>query len=579
MNNIRAVILAAGESSRFYPLSNGIHKSMIKIMGKPILQFTIESLKESGISDLIIVTNGKNGISDYFGDGKKMGVRIKYVVQKNPEGMGEAILLCKDYIAKEFIFLNASHVDIKDFVKDLSRAKQNAKAVLLGKRRETKINEGVLKFSGKKVLEIIEKPTETDASSEMHVVGIYLFERDFLDTLAKTKKEHYSLEKAISSYANKNEVIFVETQKETVSLKYPWDLLELKSYLFKDIVRSISKNSKIAKSAEIIGEVFIEDGVEIMEGARVKGPCFIGKNVKIGNNALLRGGSDIEKNSMVGAYMEIKNTILMENSTTHSGFIGDSIIGSNCKIAAQFCTANVRFDRETIKAKVKNTEIDTNRKYLGVIVGENANIGIKSSTMPGVIIGRNVLIGPSTVVLRNVEDGTKYYTKFQEIVSKRKTIKPIVLFDIDYTLFDTDHFKKTKLLKHKIYDEVIGVLDNLSKIATLGIFSEGNLDFQKEKLRKTDIKKYFDEINTHIVLDKLSEIKRVFIKYKNKKLFLVDDKLSVLYKVWKILPTASTIWVKRGIFAKEQKEIPGFRPTSEILNLKDVVKIIQSKIS
>jgi len=60
--------------------------------------------------------------------------------------------------------------------------------------------------------------------------------------------------------------------------------------------------------------------------------------------------------------------------------------------------------------------------------------------------------------------------------------KPAILFDIDYTLFDTDFFKESKLLKHKIYDEVIGVLESLAEATTLGIFSKGETEFQKTKL-------------------------------------------------------------------------------------------------
>lgn len=154
--------------------------------------------------------------------------------------------------------------------------------------------------------------------------------------------------------------------------------------------------------------------------------------------------------------------------------------------------------------------------------------------------------------------------------------KPVVLFDIDYTLFDTAFFKESKLLKHKIYEEAIKVLDSLNKIAILGIFSEGDIEFQIEKLIKTDIKKYFDEIHTHIVSNKVSEIKKVFTKYAGNKIFLVDDKLSILSDLRNFMPSVFTIWVKRGPFAENQKEIPGFIPDAEVENLSEVVKIIKS---
>lgn len=153
--------------------------------------------------------------------------------------------------------------------------------------------------------------------------------------------------------------------------------------------------------------------------------------------------------------------------------------------------------------------------------------------------------------------------------------KPVVLFDIDYTLFDTAFFKESRLVKHKAYEEVIGVLDNLNKIAVLGIFSEGDIEFQIEKLTKTDIKKYFDEIHTHIVSDKVSEIKKVFNKYAKNKIFLVDDKLSILRDLRDFMPSVFTIWVKRGPFAQNQREISGFKPDAEVKILSEVVKIVQ----
>lgn len=417
---MQAVILAAGQSSRMYPFENKVHKSMIKIMGKPSLYYTIRVLKNSGITNLIIVIDGKSQTEEYFGDGKKFGVSIKYVLQSKPEGAGDALLLAGKYITGNFFLLNASHVEVDTFIEDLLRAKgKNNKAVLLAKKKTTGVIQGVLKFKGRKVEEIIEKPKIGEEPSDICVVGIYLFEKEFLKTLSNTPKEHYQLEKAISSYAKNNSVVFLKTSKETVTLRYPWDLLGIKNHLFKSLKRSISGKSKISKTAEIIGEVVIEDNVTIMEGARIKGPCFIGNNTIVGNNALLRNGVDVGENCLVGSFMEVKNTIIMERSTTHSGFIGDSIVGENCKIAAQFCTGNVRFDRDIIKTVIKGESIKTGVKYLGAFIGAGSNIGIKVSTMPGIIIGRNVTIGPSTAVMKNIPSNTKYYTKFQEIVNKK----------------------------------------------------------------------------------------------------------------------------------------------------------------
>src|SRR3989338_8292349 len=146
----------------------------------------------------------------------------------------------------------------------------------------------------------------------------------------------------------------------------------------------------------------------------------------------------------------------------------------------------------------------------------------------------------------------------------------IILFDIDYTLFNTDVFKETQLKKHSVYDEVHSVLKNLSNVAELGIFSEGETDFQKTKLNKTDIKKNY----VHIALNKKDEIRNILNKYSNKQLFLVDDKLTILYELKRVLPSIFTIWVKRGVYAKNQKEISGFKPDATVDNLKEIISLI-----
>lgn len=156
--------------------------------------------------------------------------------------------------------------------------------------------------------------------------------------------------------------------------------------------------------------------------------------------------------------------------------------------------------------------------------------------------------------------------------------KPVVLFDIDYTLFDTAFFKESKFLRHKIYEEVIGALDNLSKIALLGIFSEGNIDFQRRKLKETNIERYFAKDNTHIVLNKLDKLKGTLEKYGNRKIFFVDDKLTILFDAKKLFPDIFTIWVQRGFYAKNQKNIPGFKPDAEVKTLSEVVGIIKREL-
>jgi len=208
---------------------------------------------------------------------------------------------------------------------------------------------------------------------------------------------------------------------ETASLKYPWQLLNVLKISFesKKFKKQISKSAIIGERTILKGNIFIGDNTKIGDGTIIYGPCYIGKNCQIGTNNLIRGPVVLEDNILTGAFFEIKNSIVQEGSHFHSGFVGDSIVGKNCRFGAGFISANRRIDRNNIKPIIKGEKIDSDLSYLGLTVGDNSKFGINSSTMPGVIIGSNCSVGPSSVVFKNIKDDTNFFTEFKEIIQKK----------------------------------------------------------------------------------------------------------------------------------------------------------------
>jgi len=416
---MQAVLLAAGQSTRFFPL-NLKHKCLVKIAGEPIISHTVRAVKRAGITDIIIVTGKTHDFQEVLSNGKKFGVKIRYVVQEKPTGAGDALLIASKFLTSDFFLINSNHVEFEELKKAIdAKRKTNRDPILLGVPGSSDRKFGALKLNSDRVLEISEKPKSTKGFSNLRIVGVYFFNQDFINTLKKVPRAHYSLENALDKYAKEKRVLLAVTNHGILSLKYPWDLLNIKNYILKKQQRRISKKAQIAKSAQIEGPVVIEEGAQISENAVVKGPAYVGRDVFIGSNTLIRDGSDIEEGARIGAYMEIKNSLILQGVTTHSGFIGDSVIGSKTKIGALFGTANVRLDRTNIHTNVKEEKVNTGVGSLGAIIGENVVVGERVSTMPGVIIGNNTKIGPSTTVMKNVESGTTYYTKFEEIIEKK----------------------------------------------------------------------------------------------------------------------------------------------------------------
>lgn len=156
-----------------------------------------------------------------------------------------------------------------------------------------------------------------------------------------------------------------------------------------------------------------------------------------------------------------------------------------------------------------------------------------------------------------------------------KKSKKIVLFDIDYTILDTDILKKSNLANFQLYNEVLDTFSQLKEVADFGIFSEGDIVFQQKKMRETNIENYFRKEHIHIFAQKNEMIKQILELYKKKgNLYFVDDKLSVLHLAKKYEPSVFTIWVKRGIYALNQKPIEGFTPDGTVKSLHEIVPLI-----
>lgn len=109
-------------------------------------------------------------------------------------------------------------------------------------------------------------------------------------------------------------------------------------------------------------------------------------------------------------------------------------------------------------------------------------------------------------------------------------------------------WQDTTLLKESLYPEVTDVLEKLAqKHITFGIFSAGAASFQRSKL--TELQHFFQDEHIHIHTIKENNLATVLEKYKDKQVFLVDDYLPIIEKAKKINAGVVTIWVKRGRFA------------------------------
>lgn len=392
-------------------------------MGKPLIRWTIEGLKKANIKEIIVIQAPTRAIERELGDGSQLGVKLRYVVQPEPKGMGEALLRAEDLIKTErFFALHAHHFDAASLINSmLTKAETSgAKLVLAGQETATPWEYGILKLKEDKAIGLIEKPKKGREPSKLRLIGVYLLPAAFFNALRQVKTHMCSYEDALQRYMQENEVRVVISDRETSSLKYPWDLFKIAKMLTDAFLDNrISPTAKISKSAIIEGKVHVGENTRIYENAVIKGPCYIGDGCTIGTHALIRDYTNLESGVLIGAHAEVARSIFQEGCTTHSGFFGDSIFGKDCKVGAGTITANVRVDRGEIRPVIKSKRVETGLGHLGAIVGDNTRIGIGAMLMPGVLIGANCDIGPGTLVKENVDSDMLYYSRYEGVANKK----------------------------------------------------------------------------------------------------------------------------------------------------------------
>ena len=104
---MKGIILHGGHGTRLRPLTHTGPKQLLPIANKPMSEFCLESIKETGITDIAIIIGGlgANKVREYYGSGENFGVNISYIEQDEPRGIAHAIRLCKEFIKmRNFLF-------------------------------------------------------------------------------------------------------------------------------------------------------------------------------------------------------------------------------------------------------------------------------------------------------------------------------------------------------------------------------------------------------------------------------------------------------------------------------------------
>ncbi|NVM01870.1 MAG: NTP transferase domain-containing protein [Candidatus Helarchaeota archaeon] len=426
---MKALLLCAGKGTRLRPFTFTRPKHLLPIVGKPLIKHIIDGLKAAGIKDIIILIGYLDKlIKEYLGDGSEFGVNIEFVNQDDPKGTAQAVGLAEEIIGSEPFFMQYGDVLISadvyiSIIKKFEKKKPHS--ILSVYSVEDPSKYGVIAKENDKVKKIIEKPDPGSAPTNLANAGVYIFSHDIFNAIKRTKlskRNEYEITDSIQMLIDDDfEIIDFEINSIWKDIGVPWDLLEANELLLPNWPlenRGIIENNVTIKDPVGIGE-----GTVIRSGSYIDGPVLIGKNCDIGPNCYLRSNTVLGDKVRVGNACEIKASLVMSNSKIpHLSYIGDSIIGRNVNLGAGTITANLKFTKGSVKAYIKDKRVDSRRKKLGAIIGDNSQSGIGVTFMPGVIIGVNCVIGPNMNIWEDIPNDTLILPK-EETIKKDWTFK------------------------------------------------------------------------------------------------------------------------------------------------------------
>jgi len=322
--NMKAIVLHGGHGTRLRPLTHTGPKQLLPIANKPMSQYCIESIKETGINEIAIIVGGTGSskVREYYGSGEKFGVSFTYIEQDKPKGIAHAIRLCKEFVNNEkfLVFLGDNIVQrsIADFTSNFKKSEFDATILLCEVDNPSRF--GIAAIENNKITKILEKPK--DPPSNLAVTGIYFLTPiifDVIDNLKPSGRNELEITDALDILLEKNHNISFEMitdyWKDTGT---PEDILNAN----RQVLEHICNQTCIVDESSIT-----------LSNSNWITPSIIGKNCKIDKSARIGPNASIGDNTIISSDVVIENSIIMSDCKIDGGLnIRDSIISANCHL-------------------------------------------------------------------------------------------------------------------------------------------------------------------------------------------------------------------------------------------------------
>ena len=384
----RAVVLAAGEGRRVRPLTRYQPKPMLRVAGRPILEYPLDAVVDYGVEHVVLVVgHGRTRIQNHF-ENSYRGVGITYVTQSTQLGSGHALQTAADHVSEEFLVVNGDNVIDETMVRGTAAryVESGAMACLAVARSDRTEGYGTVGIRDG-IVDRIEE--EGNGGTARINAGVYGFDRSIFDALDRTEFEdgERPLTHAIGNL--EGPVLAATPNGVWFDPSYPWELLRTNERVLyahstlTDAPGPVAASARVHDSAVVGENVLIGPDCKVSAGAVVKGGTCLLSSTIVGENAVIEG-SIVGPDSRIGANALLRDTIVGGGAT-----IGDGTVSPGR--SATLVVDGVEY---------------TDRR-LGGVVADRATVGANVTITPGCRIGPHGTVSPGVALRRDVPEGAE----------------------------------------------------------------------------------------------------------------------------------------------------------------------------
>ncbi|MFQ5789473.1 MAG: sugar phosphate nucleotidyltransferase [Acidobacteriota bacterium] len=377
---LQAVILAAGRSTRTFPLTSIRPKPLVPLLDKPILQHQLEQL--TGLADQVILVIGYRGNSlrERFGD-RFGSLPLVYVEQEEQKGTADALRQAAPLVRDRCLVMNGDDLYHR---KDLEGLCRHQAGILVTHAPDPQ-NRAVVHVSEERVVGIVEKPP-SPAPGSLCSVGAHALDKEALGLLTgvpKSARGELELPDFLQRLAERVALRCEPVRHLWVPLTYAWDVLKATRVLLTDPGKARDFGIELRSPSQVAeGE-----DVRIGEGTTLVGPVLLGGGTTLGPASKVIGPAVLGPDCTIGKGVEVEGSVLFRGVEVGSfSRLSNSILAERVRIGPQVCLEAVPEHGGTVEIVIKGWPVDTGLKRLGLIAGDGAVVPARARVPPGSLL-------------------------------------------------------------------------------------------------------------------------------------------------------------------------------------------------